>query len=86
MNIKTTHYYFILKQLQEIDCIIADLSYYLEISPNDTKAMIQIHDYYAQRKKLIELYESNYGSFLQPSISPSPNPINNWNIPWNWHI
>lgn len=74
----------ILMQWQEINFAMIDLQLYLDVKPNDKKALDLFNDYLKKEKELCRLYESKYGPLTFDSIA-----TNSWaweNGPWPWEV
>lgn len=59
----TTHYYFILEEIQKIDYALEDLLNLLESNKNHSTIKLQINEYYYEKIEWIKIYEQNYGPY-----------------------
>jgi len=79
-------YYRLLKELQEVDFVLVELTLYLDTHPTDTLAIQQFNQMAQKRHHLAAQYEASYGPLLQYGHSYSRAPWD-WNdAPWPWQV
>jgi len=79
-------YYRLLKELQEVDFVLVELTLYLDTHPTDTPAIQQFNQMAQRRHQLAAEYEACYGPLLQYGHSYSRAPWD-WNqAPWPWQV
>jgi spore coat protein JB len=78
-------YYVMLKELQELDFVLVELTLYLDTHPFDHAAIHQFNQTSQKRQQLAGHFEMKFGPLLQfNSFSRSP-----WqwiDTPWPWQV
>lgn len=75
----------LLMQYQELNFAMIDLQLYLDINPNDKRALSLFNDYLKKEKELCLAYESKYGPLTFDSMV-MPNSWTWENGPWPWEV
>ena len=74
----------LLKEIMEVGFVLIETNLYLDIQPNDERAL-RLHNSYSQKYKELEsLYQAKYGPLRYTEMSSCP-----WayiNGPWPWEI
>lgn len=79
-------YYCMLKELQELDFVLVELTLYLDTHPMDTLAIQQFNQMAAKRQQLAGHFEMKFGPLLGFGHSYSRSPWQ-WNdTPWPWQV
>lgn len=73
----------LLNQIRMYNFTITDLSFYLDIHPNNPNLINLYNSYVAKEKELIEKYEKEYGPLSCNTIMPTNDYVWN-NNPWPW--
>lgn len=75
------------KMLTNIDSLgfaMIDLNLYLDVNPNDQKAINLYNQYRNQKEELLKTYEKNYGPLLLSSDALEKTPWAWDDKPWPW--
>ncbi|GIP38271.1 spore coat protein CotJB [Paenibacillus sp. J31TS4] len=80
------HYYRQLRELQEIDFVLVELTLYLDTHPHDVQAIEQFNQMTLQRQQLACQFELEYGPLLQFGHSFSRYPWQWAESPWPWQV
>lgn len=62
-NGDSIHYYHLLQQIQKIDYTLEDLLILLETKPNDDSTILQLDEYYKEKRRLVSLYDWYYDHY-----------------------
>lgn len=79
-------YYSLLRQLQEIDFVLVELTLYLDTHPEDAQALNQFNSFALKRQEVAVEYEKKYGPLLQYGLSYSKYPWQWAESPWPWQV
>ncbi|MGN7385265.1 CotJB protein [Chlamydia abortus] len=79
-------YYRRLRELQEVDFALVELSLYLDTHPGDQQALQQFNQLAQQRQKLANQFELEYGPLMQFGHSFSRYPWQWVESPWPWQV
>ncbi|WP_438447546.1 spore coat protein CotJB [Gorillibacterium sp. sgz5001074] len=79
-------YYCELKELQEIDFVLVELTLYLDTHPMDTPAIQQFNQLAQKRQQMAHHFEMKYGPLLQYGHSFSRSPWQWIDTPWPWQV
>lgn len=79
-------YYRRLRELQEVDFALVELSLYLDTHPSDQQALQQFNQLAQQRQKLAKQFELEYGPLMQFGHSFSRYPWQWVETPWPWQV
>ncbi|MFD0868815.1 spore coat protein CotJB [Paenibacillus residui] len=79
-------YYRRLRELQEVDFALVELSLYLDTHPGDQQALQQFNQLAQQRQKLAKQFELEYGPLMQFGHSFSRYPWQWVESPWPWQV
>ena len=80
------HYYALLRQLQETDFVLVELTLYLDTHPEDANALKQFNTFALKRQQIAVEYEKKYGPLLQYGLSYSQYPWQWAEAPWPWQV
>ncbi|WP_139489753.1 spore coat protein CotJB [Brevibacillus dissolubilis] len=76
-----------LRRLQEVEFGLVELQFYLDINPEDQRAIHQYNYLSDELHRLKHQYELKHGPLMQYGFSQSP--ANQWawvSTPWPWEI
>lgn len=79
-------YYQKLRELQEVDFALVELTLYLDTHPHDQQALQQFNHLALQRQQIALQYEQLYGPLLQFGHSYSQYPWQWAESPWPWQV
>lgn len=79
-------YYTLLRNIQEMDFVLVELTLYLDTHPFDTQAIQQFNQFAHQRQQAAHHFEAVYGPLLQYGHSFSRSPWQWVNVPWPWQV
>ncbi|GAA4716148.1 spore coat protein CotJB [Brevibacillus fulvus] len=75
-----------LRRLQEVQFALVELQYYLDMNPEDQRAVHQYNFLSDELQHLKHEYEMQHGPLLQYGHSKSPSCWVWGNTPWPWEI
>lgn len=76
----------ILRRLQEVQFALIELQLYLDMNPEDERAVQQYNGLSEQLMNLKLAYERQRGPLMQYGFSPSPRRWAWVRTPWPWEI
>ncbi|WP_408011626.1 spore coat protein CotJB [Pseudalkalibacillus sp. A8] len=79
-------FYQWMKQLQEIDFVLVELTLYLDTHPEDYDSIKQFNEFAEKGMKLRQQIEKKYGPLMQYGQSYSGYPWNWDDPPWPWQM
>ncbi|WP_221567563.1 spore coat protein CotJB [Alkalihalobacillus sp. TS-13] len=79
-------FYDWMKQLQEIDFVLVELTLYLDTHPEDFDSIKQFNEFAEKGMKLRQQIEKKYGPLMQYGQSYSGYPWNWDDPPWPWQM
>ncbi|MGP4082052.1 spore coat protein CotJB [Bacillus sp. Marseille-Q3570] len=79
-------FYDWMKQLQEIDFVLVELTLYLDTHPEDFDSIKQFNEFAEKGMKLRQQIEKKYGPLMQFGQSYSGYPWNWDDPPWPWQM
>jgi spore coat protein JB len=80
------NYYKLLRELQEIDFVLVELTLYLDTHPEDATALKQYNKFALKRQGVAVEYEKRYGPLLHFGHSYSRYPWQWSESPWPWQV
>jgi len=73
------------KRIFELDFAIHELVLFLDTHPTNKRAMELLCDYRNRRKELIEIYENNFGPYINMACKTPKSDCFKWlEGPWPW--
>lgn len=75
-----------LRRLQEVQFALVELQLYLDMNPDDQRAVKQYKELSAQLASLKQAYEKEHGPLMQYGNSSSPDCWAWHKTPWPWEI
>lgn len=75
-----------LRRLQEVQFGLVELQFYLDINPEDQRAIHQYNTLSNELQRLKHEYETQHGPLMQYGFSKSPNRWEWVTTPWPWEI
>ncbi|MCF6409287.1 spore coat protein CotJB [Pseudalkalibacillus salsuginis] len=79
-------FYQWMKQLQEIDFVLVELTLYLDTHPEDYDSIKQFNEFAEKGMRLRQKIEKKYGPLMQYGQSYSGYPWNWDDPPWPWQM
>ncbi|GIP33682.1 spore coat protein CotJB [Paenibacillus sp. J2TS4] len=79
-------YYRKLRELQEVDFALVELTLYLDTHPGDRQAIQQYNQLAMQRQKLAGQFEQEYGPLMHFGHSFTRYPWQWAEAPWPWQV
>lgn len=73
-----------LTNIDALDFATIDLDLYLDVNPNDKKAIELFNQYRKQKEELLKQYENQYGPIILSSDALNTYPWAWENRPWPW--
>lgn len=75
-----------LRKIQEVQFALVELQYYLDMNPEDMRAIHQYNDLAEELTDLRQEYEESHGPLMQFGLSKSPGRWVWGSTPWPWEI
>lgn len=75
-----------LRRLQEVQFALVELQFYLDMNPDDQRAIHQYNYLSEELMRLKQEYETQYGPLAQYGYSKSPSRWVWSSTPWPWEI
>lgn len=75
-----------LRKMQEVQFALVELQFYLDMNPEDMRAIQQYNYLSEELDDLKQEYEEKYGPLMQYGFSKSPSKWVWTSTPWPWEI